>query len=114
MCVVCGWCSYIIERKNLGRGAIDQWVEIERGVSETRRRLTGYEPQVDCLYRIRAANEFGVSDPTMPASYYGKPSTLYSPQLYFLYGGVAVGDGSTKLRKNYLRVTCKNVKKFMQ
>jgi len=67
--------SYIIERKNLGRGAIDQWVEVERNVSETAHRLTGYDPQADCLYRVRAANEFGISETTMPASYYGKPST---------------------------------------
>jgi hypothetical protein len=69
-------CSvrYIIERKALGRGALDEWFEVERNVSDTKHRLTGYDPQLDCLYRIRAANEFGISDPSLPVSYYGKQS----------------------------------------
>jgi hypothetical protein len=65
---------YIIERKALGRGALDEWFEIERNITDTKHRLTGYDPQLDCLYRIRAANEFGISDPSLPVSYYGKQS----------------------------------------
>jgi len=57
---------------------IDQWVEVVRNITETTHRLTGFEPHIDCIYRVRACNEFGVSDPTMPASYYGKPSTSVS------------------------------------
>jgi len=67
-------CRYVIERKGLGRLSVDEWLEVERDIIETTHRLTGYDPQFDCLYRVRAHNEFGLSEPTMPVSYYGKQS----------------------------------------
>ena len=65
--------SYIIERKDLGRGATD-WIQIFKSITETVYMISGYSPEKDCLYRIRAENEFGISDPSMSSTYYGKQS----------------------------------------
>jgi hypothetical protein len=42
------------------------WVAISRGIPHTDFKVTGLNPKKDYSFRIRAENEYGLSDPTHP------------------------------------------------
>lgn len=48
------------------------WIQIQADIIATVLNLNEFSPTKDCLYRIRAANQFGISDPSMSVTYYGK------------------------------------------
>lgn len=67
------YCRYIVERKHLDRmGTFSDWTDVYRGLVDTSLTLKDFDVEKDCLYRVRAENEFGVSDPSMCATYYGR------------------------------------------
>ena len=57
--------SYRIEAQELPGG---NWVTVARGVPHTDFKVTGLNPKNDYCFRIRAENDYGVSDPTRPVT----------------------------------------------
>ena len=62
---------YIIERKDLGDVASD-WTIVSRDLADTTLTLTDFDVGRDYLYRVRANNDYGLSEPSMVASYHAK------------------------------------------
>ena len=58
--------------------------------------MKNYKPEKDWMFRIRAFNDYGMSDPTMAATIFAKPRK---------YRGVKVGEAFTFHRKNILCFT---------
>ena len=77
-------CSYTVERKDLSDTSAD-WLVIQRDLDRTSFKYKDYDVGRDYLYRVRASNEYGESDPSMVASYYAKAGwwTIFG-QLYIL------------------------------
>ena len=63
--------SYTVERKDLSDTSAD-WLVIQRYLDRTSFKYKDYDVGRDYLYRVRASNEYGESDPSMVASYYAK------------------------------------------
>ena len=61
---------YIIERKDISH-ASSTW-ECVQTTDDTSVTVRKFNPTKDYLFRLRAENDFGVSDPSMSVSYYGK------------------------------------------
>ena len=65
------FCRYIVEK----RGPPDMmWVKLESEVKEDQIEVTAFTRDQDFYFRVRAANEFGVSEPSMPAALRRKES----------------------------------------
>lgn len=67
---------YVIEKKDLSYHTGD-WDVAYKDVDGESFAMKDYIPERDYLYRVRATNEFGESDPSMVASYYGRPGMYY-------------------------------------
>lgn len=66
--------SYLVERKYLERmGTFSEWSVIYRDLSDTSIRIKEFDAEKDSLYRVRAENEYGLSEPSMCITFYGKP-----------------------------------------
>ena len=66
----------MIERKDLTIPS-SVWEKIHSSLEDTMLNIQdGFDPERDYLFRIRAQNEYGLSDPSMPATFYGKPSKV--------------------------------------
>lgn len=59
--------TYSIEVKN--PPGLD-WREVEGGLTCLSHKLENIHPEVDYMFRIRAHNEFGASEATLPVSLY--------------------------------------------
>ena len=57
--------TYRVEAQELPGG---NWVTVARGVPHTDFKVTGLNPKNDYCFRIRAENDYGVSDPTRPVT----------------------------------------------
>lgn len=79
------YCSYIIERKDLARSGNTDWVQVFSRIPDTTFTMAGYNPEKDCLYRIRAENEYGVSEPSMSTTHYGRTSMQNKMFCVFLF-----------------------------
>ena len=64
---------YAIDRKDISTLSGD-WETIETGIEGLSMEIKNFNPEIDYLFRIRATNEYGSSDPSMAVSYYGKTS----------------------------------------
>ncbi len=64
-------CRYVIERKDITFISND-WEVVATVPEGTTVELKEFNPEKDYLYRIKAQNEYGMSEPSMPVSYYGK------------------------------------------
>ena len=64
---------YAIDRKDISSLSRD-WEMIESNIDGLSLQLKSFNPETDYLFRIRATNEYGTSDPSMAVSYYGKAS----------------------------------------
>ena len=62
---------YVVERKDLGDVASD-WLVVSRDLENTTVTLTDFDVGRDYLYRVRASNTVGLSEPSMVASYHAK------------------------------------------
>ena len=66
---------YTIERKDISHTS-SSW-ECVQTVDDTSAEVRKFDPSKDYLFRLRAENDFGVSDPSMSVSYYGKHGKSY-------------------------------------
>jgi len=62
---------YIVERRC---PPSKNWLEIATDVKETSYTMKDYRPEKDYMFRIRASNEFGISDPSLSATVFSKPA----------------------------------------
>lgn len=51
-------------------------MEIASDVKDTTFVMKEYRPEKDYMFRVRAGNEFGISEPSMSATIFAKPGTL--------------------------------------
>ena len=58
---------YIIEKRE-PPGHI--WTVLARDVPAARYDVTGLDPELDYMFRVRAKNDFGTSEPTLPMTLY--------------------------------------------
>ena len=61
---------YIVERRN---PPSKSWIEIASDVRETKFIMKNYKPEKDYMFRVRASNDYGISDPSMSATHFAKP-----------------------------------------
>ena len=59
--------SYIIEKRE-PPGHI--WTVLAKEIPATRYDIKGLNPDQDYMFRVRARNDFGTSDPTLPMTLY--------------------------------------------
>jgi len=60
---------YIVERRC---PPSKNWLEIASDVRETSYTMNDYRPEKDYMFRIRATNEYGISDPSLSATVFSK------------------------------------------
>ncbi|KAK2186867.1 hypothetical protein NP493_186g03131 [Ridgeia piscesae] len=70
---------YIIERKDISHTSAT-WESVQT-TEDTSVDVRKFDPTKDYLYRLRAENDFGLSDPSMSVSYYGKHITEINQQM---------------------------------
>ena len=61
---------YIVERRC---PPSKNWIEIASEIKDTEYEMHDYRPEKDYMFRIRAGNEYGMSDPSMSATLFTKP-----------------------------------------
>ena len=44
-----------------------EWLKLTTDLRDTEFKVTKYSPTKDYYFRVRAANEFGIAEPSMPA-----------------------------------------------
>jgi len=59
--------TYLIEKRE-PPGHI--WSVMVKDITSTKHEITGLEKDRDYMFRIRAKNEFGTSEPTLPLTLY--------------------------------------------
>lgn len=64
---------YVVERRCPPN---KNWMEIASDVKDTTFVMKEYRPEKDYMFRVRAGNEFGISEPSMSATIFAKPGTL--------------------------------------
>jgi len=64
---------YIVERRC---PPSKNWLEIGTDVKETSFTMKDYRPEKDYMFRIRASNEYGISDPSLSATVFSKQAGL--------------------------------------
>jgi hypothetical protein len=67
---------YIIEKRE-PPGHV--WTVLAKDITGHKFEITGLNPEQDYMFRVRARNEFGLSDPTLPMTLFrdrGKKKTL--------------------------------------
>ena len=62
--------TYIVERRC---PPSKNWIEIVADLTDTKYMMKDYRPEKDYMFRIRAANDYGSSDPSMAAQLFAKP-----------------------------------------
>ena len=50
------------------------WIKLESELKDTELKVTKFSRDKDYYFRVRAANEFGVSEPSMPVALRRKES----------------------------------------
>ena len=60
---------YIVERRC---PPSKNWLEIGNDIKETSFIMKGYRPEKDYMFRVRAANVYGIGDPSMSATLFAK------------------------------------------
>jgi len=60
---------YIVERRC---PPSKNWLEIATDVKDTSYTMKDYRPEKDYMFRIRASNEYGISDPSLSATVFSK------------------------------------------
>lgn len=65
--------TYVVERRC---PPSKKWIEVAMDLKDTTWTMTDYKPQKDYMFRIRAQNEFGMSDPSMSATLFSTPGTI--------------------------------------
>ena len=60
---------YVVERRC---PPSKNWLEIATDVKDTTYIMKEYRPEKDYMFRIRAGNEYGVSDPSMSSTLFSK------------------------------------------
>ncbi len=61
---------YIVERRN---PPSKSWLEIATDLEECTYVMKNYRPEKDYMFRIRAGNQYGISDPSTSATMFAKP-----------------------------------------
>ncbi|ESO11844.1 hypothetical protein HELRODRAFT_166915 [Helobdella robusta] len=56
-------------------GSFSDWIQIHKNISGTSFVIKEFDREKDSLYRIKAENNFGISDPSMCVTFYGEPSS---------------------------------------
>ena len=62
--------SYIVERRV---PPSKRWIEIGSDLTKLSHVMKDYKSQKDYMFRIRASNDYGISEPSMSASLVAKP-----------------------------------------
>ena len=60
---------YIVERRC---PPSRNWLEVATDIKDTSYTMTDYQSEKDYMLRVRAANDYGVSDPSPPTSLFAK------------------------------------------
>ena len=60
---------YVVERRC---PPSKNWLEIASDVRDTAYTMKDYRPEKDYMFRIRASNEYGISDPSLCATVFSK------------------------------------------
>jgi len=60
---------YVVERRC---PPSKNWLEIASDVRDTSYMMKDYRPEKDYMFRIRATNEYGISDPSLSATVFSK------------------------------------------
>ena len=72
---------YIVERRC---PPSKNWLEIATDVKDTSYTMKDYRPEKDYMFRIRAGNEYGISDPSLSATVFSKQPGLMIDYLLIL------------------------------
>ncbi len=70
---------YVVERRC---PPSKHWIEIGQDIYETTWVMKGYKPEKDYMFRVRAGNDYGISDPSMSNTLISKPGTVSMIILY--------------------------------
>ena len=68
--------TYIVEEREL---PTNLWRRLVEGIGETSFRVSNLRSAQEYMFRVRAQNEFGTSEPTLPVSLYRKSGQLSFP-----------------------------------
>ena len=49
------------------------WIEVATDVKECEFVMPNYRPEKDYMFRVKACNEYGISDPSLSTSLFAKP-----------------------------------------
>lgn len=69
---------YVVERRC---PPSKNWLEIASDVKDTSFTMKEFRPEKDYMFRIRAGNEYGVSDPSMSATLFARPAGNIDPSM---------------------------------
>jgi hypothetical protein len=58
------------------------WIEVASDLKETTWFMKDYRPEKDYMFRIRATNEYGISDPSMSATLFATPGENLRPFVF--------------------------------
>ena len=67
--------TYRLEAQEMPSG---EWITVARGIPHTDFKVTGLHPLRDYSFRVRAENDYGVSDPTRPVAVQKRAGTFNS------------------------------------
>ena len=65
--------TYRLEAQEMPNG---EWISVSRGIPHTDFKVTGLNPLKDYSFRVRAENDYGVSDPTKPVAVHKRAGIL--------------------------------------
>lgn len=72
-----------------------QWNSAASGISETTHTLSDLNTEQDYMFRVRAANEFGSSDPSLPATLHREIGKVFYTFYLYLFGILTKKDESS-------------------
>ena len=65
--------TYIVERRSPPN---KKWIEVAMDLKTTSWFMRDYKPEKDYMFRVRAQNQYGMSDPSMSATLFAAPREL--------------------------------------
>ena len=74
-----GAVYYVVERRC---PPSKNWLEVATDLTETSYTMTDYQPEKDYMLRVRAANDYGMSDASPATTLFAKIGRYFS---YFVY-----------------------------
>ena len=71
---------YIVERRC---PPSRNWLEVATNITDTSYTMTDYQSEKDYMLRVRAGNDYGISDPSPPTTLFAKIGTYFFAYIVF-------------------------------